>query len=80
MFSDAKDEITPAVALGGHLSALRLESRSVAFSRSAPLHLGGAIAIRFLAAEVVRDALLPICKVTDLVPEGAVSLSSFKRQ
>lgn len=47
---------------------------------SALLHLGGAIAIGFLAAAVVRDALLPNCKVTDLVPEGAVSWTSFKRQ
>lgn len=34
MFSDEKDEITPAVALGGHLSSLRLDSRSVAFSEA----------------------------------------------
>lgn len=48
--------------------------------RSAPLYLGGPVAIGFLAAVVVRNEILPVCRVTDLVSEGAVSQYSFKRQ
>lgn len=45
-----------------------------------PLYLGGKVAIGFLAALVVRNEILPVCKVTDLVLEGAVSQYSFKWQ
>ena len=48
--------------------------------RSAPLSLGGPVAIGFLAATVVRNEILPVCKVTDFIPEGAVSQDSLKRQ
>jgi len=45
--------------------------------RSAPLSLGGPVAIGFLAATVVRNEILPVCKVTDFIPEGAVSQYSL---
>lgn len=48
--------------------------------RSAPLYLGGPVAVGFLAATVVRNEILPVCKVTDLFSEGAVSQYSPKRQ
>lgn len=64
----------------GHIYALHMEERSIEFSGLLVSNPELPVAIGFLAALVVRDETPPVCRVSDLIPDGAVSQFSFKRQ